>query len=395
MKTDPRRVDTFRIYVRCLAITVSVLIPWSTATGHELQDLDGSIEEHRDLLEISATSIGQTTVNEGASSGSYEADIIGSYRLLKPEADQFLGDGRLSFWVFSVGKLGNDAAGMAKDAGLAWITSDVSVEETSTNIGVLAWQQQLYQDQLLISAGKMFMGNFVLSSDYYAANTSGFMNRAISNDRAGRYFDILGLGAQVRWQQDGWYSSLGFADADAEEEIDFDSLADGELAWAGEFGFATGLGTAVSEVGILLTRIDQTDTFEEEDSIGFAFQHEYKDNAEYAVFGRYTWRSGGEVRPGKNADSELPMKQGGFVGWRWNRAFGHDNEHLAVAAFYGEMTPEQRRRGFDRDQFGLESYWRMQWADWAQFTVDVQLMKNLDNNWEVIPGVRLKLTGLF
>ena len=263
--------------------------------------------------------------------------------------------------------LGSDAAGMAEDAGLAWIASDVSVDESSTNIGVLAWQQQLFREQLLLTAGKLFVGNFVLPSDYYAANTSGFMNRAISNDRAGRYFDLMGLDGQARWQQEGWYASISFADADAEDEIDFDSLGDGELVWVGEFGVDTGLGAARSEVGVLLTSIDQTDMFEEEDSVGVAFQHEYADDAEYAVFGRYTWRSGGKVRPGKNADDELPMKEGGFVGWRWNRAFGRAGEHLALAAFYGEMTAERKRRGFDRDQFGLESYWRVQWAEWVAF----------------------------
>jgi hypothetical protein len=59
------------------------------------------------------------------------------------------------------------------------------------------------------------------------------------------------------------------------------------------------------------------------------------------------------------------------------------------------MTPAQKRRGFDRNQFGLESYWRVQSAEWAAFTVDMQLMKNLKDDREVIPGVRLKLTGLF
>jgi hypothetical protein len=395
VKTKPVGFSALRILSGCLAIAAAIILPWNTAAGYDLENVEDSIDEHTDLLEISTTTIAQTTLNEGESSGSYEVDIIGSYRLLKRDPGQLVGDGRLSFWLFRVGKVGDDAAGMAKDAGLPWITSDVSVDETSTNIGVLAWQQQFLQEQLLITAGKLFVGNFVLSSDYYAANTSGFMNRAISNDRAGRYFDILGLGAQARWQQDRWYSSISFADADAEEEIDFDSLGDGELVWVGEFGIDTGLGTERSEVGVLVTSIDQTDTFKAEDSVGLGFQHEYADGAEYAVFGRYTWRSGGKVRPGKNANDELPMKEGGFVGWRWNRAFGRDNEHLAIAAFYGEMTPEQKRRGFGRNQLGLESYWRVKWAEWAEFTVDMQLMKNLGDNWEVIPGVRLKLTGLF
>lgn len=225
-RTSPGKVTVPRIFMGCQAIAAFIVMPWHATMAHELEDLEDSIAEDTDLLEISATSIGQATLNEGDSSGSYELDIIGSYRLLKREPGQLVGDGRLSFWVFTVGKLGNDAAGMAKNAGLAWITSDVSVDESSTNIGVLAWQQQFFREKLLITAGKLFVGNFVLSSDYYAANTSGFMNRAISNDRAGRYFDILGLGAQARWQSDNWYSSISFADADAEDEIDFDSLAD-------------------------------------------------------------------------------------------------------------------------------------------------------------------------
>jgi hypothetical protein len=63
---------------------------------------------------------------------------------------------------------------------LPWITSDVSVDETSTNIGVLAWQQQFFQEKLLLTAGKLFVGNFVLSSDYYAANTSGYLQQQSS-----------------------------------------------------------------------------------------------------------------------------------------------------------------------------------------------------------------------
>jgi hypothetical protein len=113
VRTDPSTVSVFRIYVGYCAIAVSIVMPWSTASGHKLEDVNNSIDENRDLLEISATTVGQTTLTEGESSGSYEVDIIGSDRLLKSETGQVVGDGRLSFWVFSVGKLGNDAASMA------------------------------------------------------------------------------------------------------------------------------------------------------------------------------------------------------------------------------------------------------------------------------------------
>jgi hypothetical protein len=367
----------------------------SAATAQELDDLREAIEKEVNLLEIGGTAIGQKTVRESDSSGSYELDLIGSYTVLDRGAGQAVGDGRVNFWAFSVGRLGDSAEKMQRESGLPWSTSDVTVEDTSTNVGVLVWQQQLLQEQLMITAGKLFMGNFLLSSDYYAANTTGFMNRAISNDRAGRYFDILGLGMQTRWQQDDWYVSVGFADAKAEDEFDFDSLYDGKLVWTGEFGVATGWGEHRSELAIMLASFDQTDEFEEEDSVSLAFQHNYADQAEYALYGRYTWRSGGKVLAGKNPKNELPTKQGGFFGWRWNRAFGHDNQQFAVAGFYGEMNSWQRNAGFDRDQYGLETYWRFDWKDWVSIAVDLQLMKNVEDDWEAVPGLRLKLTEVF
>ena len=113
-RTSPGKVTVPRIFMGCQAIAAFIVMPWHATMVHELEDLEDSIAEDTDLLEISATSIGQATLNEGDSSGSYELDIIGSYRLLKREPGQLVGDGRLSFWVFTVGKLGNDAAGMAK-----------------------------------------------------------------------------------------------------------------------------------------------------------------------------------------------------------------------------------------------------------------------------------------
>jgi hypothetical protein len=395
------RIDSTRSSVRpllhqCHLFLFSALycLLVSVANAHELDDLRNAVENDVNLLEFGTTGIGQSTVREGNSSGSYELDLIGSYKLLEHDPGQAVGDGRVDFWVFSVGSINGSAEKMQKEAGLPWSTSDVAVEDSSTNVGVLVWQQQFFQEQLLVTAGKLFMGNFVLSSDYYAANTTGFMNRAISNDRAGRYFDVLGLGVQARWQQERWYASVGFADAKAEEEFDFDSLSDGKLIWTGEAGVATGLGTQRSEVAIMLASFDQAGEFEGEDSVSLALQHDYGDRAEYALYGRYTWRSGGKVLAGNNPKNELPTKQGGFLGWRWNRAFGNQNQQFALAGYYGEMNDWQRCIGFDRHQYGMEAYWRFDWKEWASITFDLQVMKNIQSEWEAVPGLRLKFTGL-
>ena len=374
-------------------VFLNLWVPPSSAG--DLEDLREAVERDEDLLEVGATAIGQATVRKGEASGSSELDIIGTYTLLEREPGQLVGDGRASFWVFTVDSIGDSAEYMQNESGLPWSTSDVTVEDSSTNVGVLVWQQELLSEQLMITAGKLFMGNFVLSSDYYAANTTGFMNRAVSNDRAGRYFDILGLGMQARWQQEGWYASVGFADAKAEDEFDFDSLSGGKLVWTGEFGVATGWGDQRSELALMVASFDQTDEFREEDSVSLAFQHEYGTSAEHALYGRYTWRNGGKVRPGNNAKNELPTKQGGFFGWRWNRAFSQANQQIAVAGFYGEMNETQRIAGFDRHQYGAETYWRIDWTAWASLTFDIQLMKNLEDDWEAIPGLRLKFTWVF
>jgi hypothetical protein len=90
VKTKPVRFSALRILSGCLAIAASIILPWNTAAGYDLESLGDSIDEHTDLLEISATTIAQTTLNEGDSSGSYEVDIIGSYRLLKRDPGQLI-----------------------------------------------------------------------------------------------------------------------------------------------------------------------------------------------------------------------------------------------------------------------------------------------------------------
>jgi hypothetical protein len=75
----------------------------SVANAQQLDDLREAVENDVNLLEFGATAIGQTTVREGNSSGSYELDLIGSYKVLEHDPGQTVGDGRVDFWVFSVG----------------------------------------------------------------------------------------------------------------------------------------------------------------------------------------------------------------------------------------------------------------------------------------------------
>jgi hypothetical protein len=154
-------------------------------------------------------------------------------------SDQPIGTASLIYWVFSVDNFGDmqSTADFAKKAGLWWPTNDVAVSDSYTAFGVFAWQQNLFQDRRVLDIGKLFVGNFVLESPYTASNIETFMSRVISNDMAGRYFDTIGLGAQLLYKGDNWFVGGGFADATAGNEFDFDTFYNGDWTVYGEVGY--------------------------------------------------------------------------------------------------------------------------------------------------------------
>ena len=279
-----------------------------------LDAAEEAADNGQDYMEVAITGIYQFALQAGEDTGNIEIDLIGAKTLLHRDANQTFGNGSLIYWVFSVDNFGDmqSTTDFAARAGLLWPTNDVAVSESFTAFGVFAWQQELWQDRFTLHAGKLFVGNFVSESPYTASNTETFMSRVISNDMAGRYFDTIGLGAQLQYNGGNWFATGGLADATAGDEFDFDSFYNGDWTVYGEVGYrpARSLpGTSV--ISVLVTSAASTDTLRSQETVTAAFTHEFGgDGNNCAVFGRYTFGDGGEGKTSESAEAALPLNNG-------------------------------------------------------------------------------------
>jgi hypothetical protein len=355
-------------------------------------------EYSQDFMEVAFTGIYQSALEAGEDTGNFEIDLMGAKTILERDNDQTFGSGSLVYWVFSVDNFGDmqSTSDFAQKAGLLWPSNDVAVSESFTAFGVFAWQQQLWQDRVTLHAGKLFVGNFVSESPYTASNTGTFMSRVISNDMAGRYFDTMGLGVQMQYHGDGWFATAGAADATAGDEFDFNTFYNGDWTVYGEAGYQPNRARpGVSVVSMLLTSAASTKTLKSQQTVTAAFTHEYGgDGTDYAVFGRYTFGDGGEGRDSDAFEAALPLDNGGFIGFAANKPFDRDGHQIGAALMYGEPTAHRKSQGFD-DQYGIESYWKIDVRDWLHVTASVQIVNNIDDKTEIIPGLRAKIHKSF
>lgn len=347
---------------------------------------------------MALTGIYQSALQAGEDTGNFEIDLMGAQTILERDNNQTFGSGSLVYWVFSVDNFGDmqSTTDFARNAGLLWPTNDVAVGSSFTAFGVFAWQQQLWQDRFTLHAGKLFVGNFVSESPYTASNTETFMSRVISNDMAGRYFDTMGLGVQLQYNGDRWFATGGLADATAGDEFDFSTLYNGDWTVYGEAGYRPiRSADGISVVSMLVTSAASTATLTSQETVTAAFTHEFGgDGTDYAVFGRYTFGDGGEGKTSETFEAALPLNNGGFVGFAWNKPLGRETQQIGAALMYGEPTEYRQSQGFD-DQYGIESYWRVDVRDWLRVSANIQIVNNLDEETEVIPGLRVKVQKTF
>lgn len=112
------------------------------------------------------------------------------------------------------------------------------------------------------------------------------------------------------------------------------------------------------------------------------------------MFGRYTFADGGSGKTAESQVAALPLDNGGFVGFAWNRPFDREAQQIEAALMYGEPTDYREAQGFT-DQYGIETYWKFDVLEWLRLTGDLQIVNNIDDEIETVPGFRLKLHKSF
>ncbi len=375
------------------AVTIVYLFAvFPFASANSIDEALEASDSGVDFLEVALTGIYQHAVDASADTGNYEVDLIGSL-VLRPRKDGTrLGGTNLVFWLFSVDNLGGlePTGSLRRDAGLLWDTNDINVENSVTQFGVFGITQYFFQNRLELGVGKVFPGMIHTESPYTANNSETFMSKIIAASAVSRYFEAIGLGANAGYRMpNGWFVQGGFSDAKAEAEFDFSSLADGVLASTLEIGWAPEREVGMTSVSVLTFAVDETEAINRETGFAVAFSHDIGAEAWGGMFGRYTYRSGGDPRAPKYRDDELPLEHGGFLGYAWNAPFGRETDQLGIAAMVGQPSDSRREQGFST-QYGVTAFWSVGLWGKLRITPSAQFLSNIDGNLEMIFGLRLK-----
>lgn len=354
------------------------------------EELESEAASSEDFINIAITPQMQSSLNAGSNTANYEVDFVG-LKTIRQSAGT-VGKTRLAWWGIRNETLGNTPSGkFADDMGSLWSTNDGDAPEASNFLGVLLLEQYFINDSLKISAGKIYPGSDLATSDYAGDDRATFMSEVIGSDIAGNYFNAIGLGSLVTYRQNNWFVTGLVSDSTAEDEfIDIESFNDGHFLYSAELGFNPSNELGNSVVTITPYMIDATEYQNKEKGLVLAYTLEYGKDAEYANFARYTWRDGGEgVNDSAKADG-LKVDKAGFIGWAWNRPFNMENQQLSAALMYGAATDYQKQQGMN-DQYGIESYWRFSPTNWFNISPNIQFLKNVDSELETIVGLRFKL----
>ena len=103
---------------------------------------------------------------------------------------------------------------------------------------------------------------------------------------------------------------------------------------------------------------------------------------------------GGSGKTSESLDAALPLDNGGFLDVAWNKPFGREAQQIGAALMYGAPTAYREAQGFT-DQYGIETYWKIDVLEWLRITGDLQIVKNIDDDVELVPGFRLKFHKSF
>jgi hypothetical protein len=350
-------------------------------------------------LTIAYTPIVQRAVRSSKTNANAELDIIGRFQLSAGGAGAW-GETRLSFWAVGNHTLGGtlSTGAFSRNAGLLWDSNDGDAPEADGSLGVFTIQQDFQTANLsgTVELGKLYPGNNLVELDYAGDDRDSFMSQIISSDAVGRWYDRIGLGLTARIESNSWYAAGLISDATAQKRLfDFDTVGDGSNLVAVEFGLTPTIAGRASKFALMPYRIGKSTDFTSEKGLVMAFSHDLVGatgalEAPVTLFGRYTWRDGGEPLTADGRDEARPLRRGGFVGVAFNQPFGRENQQIAVSLMQGSASATAQANG-SGSQNGIEGYWKLNIGQHAQFTTGLQVIHRGDAGLEYIPGLRLKI----
>lgn len=372
----------------CLILTAVLMA--APANSARLDGALDALESAEQYIDVNWVPMYQNALKASADTGNYTLDAIGTFTLRT--SDSGLGNTNFIFWVNSSNKLGGlgTLTELTTDAGLLWDPNDINTDSSNTSLLVIGVDQWFLDNTVSAGFGKFFPGQFFLSSPYTADNSNSFTSKMISGNPVVSFWESIGIGANAAYYGDRWFVQGAFIDSKAEEDLDFSSFADAKFAYMVEATYLPHNESGETSVGAVAYHIDARNQRESESGIVAQFTHEWGADANYAVFGRYSYRNGGRSQDLNNPALETPVKHGGFVGLAWNRPFDRAGEQLGAAFVYGAPADYKLAEGFDT-QYGVEVLWSWRVTSWLKVLPNVQFMRNIDDDIETIIGVRVNM----
>jgi porin len=307
-----------------------------------------------------------------------DVDIFGAWRLVG-SADRNAGsivwaaDNRHAlFTELTPGELG-------PEIGTLFDTTD-GFNEREFALRQLYWQQNLADDKLVLSVGKLDAGN------YYNGNRASndnllALNKSLSANPA-RFFPAEGIGFNVRVvPRDVFFVSAGIHDANAEgTETGLNTAFKGDYLYAAEVGVTPQLESGLEGIyRVAAWYNDPADQGGKDRGWGIGLSATQFVTATSGVALRYGWQSADDIEVEQVASAQYLSYAGGTrskdvwgVGVGWGRPSDGDLD----------------------DEFVGEVFYRIQLTRNAQLTPDVQVIVNPSNAPDddvlAVFGVRLR-----
>ena len=215
---------------------------------------------------------------------------------------------------------------------------------------------------LAVKLGKLYPAQELGVSDYYGDDRGTFFSQMLGTDVSGRWADTIGLGTGITFTSGATYSGALIVDATAQDNLfDLQSLRNGEFLYAAEIGRQFDLMGRNARVSALPFHVDGTADLSAETGLALHFEHDLtrpagKSVPDRVLFGRYTYRTGGDPRSSSGSDDAKPLRHGCFFGMAFNRTFGREAQQVGLVAMYGAPSNLSQTRGFDL-QYGAEGFW--------------------------------------
>jgi hypothetical protein len=307
---------------------------------------------------------------------SQSLNVYGEWELFKePENEGTL----YLFFLHESESLGTTAGEFAGAVGTTVLPND-DVGNATNALAHFGWTQKLFDGRLELAVGQLGLKLMLDQNDYAGWDRVSFIAEPLSGNPV-RNFPIAAMGVDTTVHiTDDLQVSMLVADADGYPFYpDFKSVGRRFVYVPGFVYTPTipGLGKGRYEVNFSHT--DRTERFNRNRSSSvwlFSFQQEL--SPKLAAFMRY----------GTGDGRRTTVQQSLSTGIVFTQVRGYNNDWFGVGFIWNDPSDGARR-----DDYGMETFWRLQLTENIQFTPDVQLYfdpsRNPNRNIEAALGFRL------